>query len=83
MVRAGAQGSGAAGRGARGGSPGWAGRVLAVLRRALVPSCCSRGSTQPGHLGRAVHKRSAGAPGLTESLSCRLLADLCQGQDTV
>lgn len=54
-----------------------------MLRRALVPSCCSRGSTQPGHLGRAVHKRSAGAPGLTESLSCRLLAGLCRGQDTV
>lgn len=47
MVRAGAQGSGAAGQGVRGGSPGWAGRVLAVLCHPLIPSHCSQGSTHP------------------------------------
>lgn len=99
MVRAGAQGSGAAGQGVRVGSPGWAGRVLAVLCHPRIPSHCSRGSTQPGQhptgtapswgstlsgqLGHAAHKRSAGSPSPAESLSCQLLAGLCWGQDMV
>lgn len=98
MVRAGAQGSGAAGQGVRGGSPGWAGRVLAVLCHPLIPSHCSRGSTQPGQHptgtapswgstlsapGPCGTKRSAGSPSPAKSLSCQLLAGLCWGQDKV